>query len=274
MRTAAVIFGAIVLVAIFAPWISPDSPFAQHLAQRSIPPVWHALVWHDPRAGWAHPLGTDRVGRDYLSRLIFGARISLTVGVSTALISSAIGAAIGGAAGYWGGRIDIAASFLIQARLAMPVILVALAAVATFGGSLLTMVAVLSLLLWDRAAVVTRAATLRLRDMDFVLAARAVGSGDGRIILRELAPNLLAGLAVIATIELGNAVLLEAALSFLGLGIRPPAPSWGLMLAEAKEDVFFAPWAITIPGAALFLLVLTTSVLGNALQREPRRGPS
>jgi len=153
----------------------------------------------------------------------------------------------------------------------MPVILVALAAVATVGGSLGTMVVILSLLLWDRAAVMTRGASLQLRSRDFVLAARAVGCGDLRIILTAILPNLRAGLAVIATIELGNAVLLEAALSFLGLGIRPPAPSWGLMLAEAKEDIFFAPWAITIPGAALFLLVLATSLMGNALQEAPTR---
>jgi len=256
----------IVLTAILAPWISPDDPYAQHLAQRRIPPVWHAWIWGDARAGWAHPLGTDKVGRDYFSRLLFGGRISLLVGVSVACVSTAIGAAIGVAAGYWGGRIDMLASFLIQARLAMPVILVALAAVTALGGSLWTMVAILGLLLWDRAAVMTRGASQQLRSRDFVLAARAVGCGDLRIILRGILPNLRAGLAVIATIELGNAVLLEAALSFLGLGIRPPEPSWGLMLADAKEDIFFAPWAIAIPGTALFLLVLAASLLSNALQ--------
>jgi peptide/nickel transport system permease protein len=146
------------------------------------------------------------------------------------------------------------------------VILVALAAVSAFGGSLVTLAATASLLLWDRAAVMTRSATMQLRERAFVRAARAVGCGDVRIILTEIVPNLLDGLAVIATIELGNAVLLEAALSFLGLGLRPPAPSWGLMLAEAKEDVFFAPWAIAIPGGALFLLVLGASLAGNALQ--------
>jgi peptide/nickel transport system permease protein len=134
------------------------------------------------------------------------------------------------------------------------------------------MVAILGLLLWDRAAVMTRGASQQLRSRDFVLAARAVGCGDVRIILRGILPNLRAGLAVIATIELGNAVLLEAALSFLGLGIRPPAPSWGLMLADAKEDIFFAPWAIAIPGTALFLLVLAASLLSNALQETTESG--
>jgi peptide/nickel transport system permease protein len=262
----ALLLAVIVLAAILAPWISPDDPYAQHLAQRRIPPVWHAWFWGDARAGWTHPLGTDKVGRDYLSRLLFGARISLLVGISVACVSTAIGAAIGITAGYFGGRADMVASFLIQARLAMPVILVALAAVTALGGSLWTMVGILGLLLWDRAAVMTRGASQQLRSRDFVLAARAVGCGDLRIILRGILPNLRAGLAVIATIELGNAVLLEAALSFLGLGIRPPEPSWGLMLADAKEDIFFAPWAIAIPGTALFLLVLAASLLSNALQ--------
>jgi len=262
----AALLAVIVLAAILAPWISPDDPYAQHLAQRRIPPVWHAWIWGDARAGWVHPLGTDKVGRDYFSRLLFGARISLLVGISVACVSTAVGAAIGVTAGYFGGRADMVASFLIQARLAMPVILVALAAVTALGGSLWTMVGILGLLLWDRAAVMTRGASQQLRSRDFVLAARAVGCGDARIILRGILPNLRAGLAVIATIELGNAVLLEAALSFLGLGIRPPEPSWGLMLADAKEDIFFAPWAIAIPGTALFLLVLAASLLSNALQ--------
>jgi peptide/nickel transport system permease protein len=267
----ALLLALIVLAAILAPWISPDDPYAQHLALRRIPPVWHAWLWGDARAGWVHPLGTDKVGRDYLARLLFGARISLLVGVGVACVSTAIGAAIGVAAGYWGGRVDMAASFLIQARLAMPVILVALAAVTAIGGSLPTMVVILGLLLWDRAAVMSRGASQQLRSRDFVLAARAVGCSDLRIILTGILPNLRAGLAVIATIELGNAVLLEAALSFLGLGIRPPAPSWGLMLAEAKEDIFFAPWAIAIPGTALFLLVLAASLLSNALQESSDR---
>ncbi len=181
----------------------------------------------------AHPLGTDKVGRDYFSRLLFGARISLGIGVGVALVSTMLGAAIGIAAGYWGGKVDMVASFLIQARLAMPVILIALAAIAVLDGSLGTMVVVLSLLLWDRAAVMTRSATQQLRSRAFVRAARALGCSDLRIIVAEIFPNLLNGLVVIATIELGNAVLLEAGLSFLGLGIRPPAPSWGLMLADA-----------------------------------------
>lgn len=257
---------AILAIALLAGVVAPQSPFAQHLSERRIPPAWHAWFWGDGRAGWAHPLGTDKVGRDTWARIAFGARISLTIGLGAALASTVLGAAIGVAAGFWGGRVDAAANFIIQTRLAMPIMLIALAAISTLGGSLPSIIVVLSLLLWDRAAVMTRSAAQQLRQREFVRAARALGCSDLRIIATEILPNLRGALAVILSIEIGNAVLLEAALSFLGLGIRPPAPSWGLMLAEAKEDIFFAPWAIAIPGAALFLLVLATTLIGDGLQ--------
>jgi peptide/nickel transport system permease protein len=265
----------IVAMAVFAPLLTPYDPYRQDLLHRRLPPIWHAWIWGDDSATAAHPLGTDKVGRDYWTRLLYGSRVSLLVGFVTALVSGAIGAAIGVTAGYWGGRVDLAASFLIQSRLAMPIILVALVAVSTFGASLQVIILIASLLLWDRAAVVTRTATQQIRQRDYIKAARALGSGAVRIILTEILPNIAGLLGVIVTIEMGNAILLEASLSFLGLGIRPPAPSWGLMLAEAKEDIFFAPWAITIPGAALFLLVLSTNLLGDGLRgirRMERRG--
>ena len=265
----------IVAMAVFAPLLTPYDPYRQDLLHRRLPPIWHAWIWGDDTATAAHPLGTDKVGRDYWTRLLYGSRVSLLVGFVTALFSGAIGAAIGVTAGYWGGRVDLAASFLIQSRLAMPIILVALVAVSTFGASLQVIILIASLLLWDRAAVVTRTATQQIRQRDYIKAARALGSGAVRIILTEILPNIAGLLGVIVTIEMGNAILLEASLSFLGLGIRPPAPSWGLMLAEAKEDIFFAPWAITIPGAALFLLVLSTNLLGDGLRgirRMDRRG--
>src|ERR1019366_582319 len=265
----------IVAMAVFAPLLTPYDPYRQDLLHRRLPPIWHAWIWGDDTATAAHPLGTDKVGRDYWTRLLYGSRGSLLVGFVTALVSGAIGAAIGVTGGYWGGRVDLAASFLIQSRLAMPIILVALVAVSTFGASLQVIILIASLLLWDRAAVVTRTATQQIRQRDYIKAARALGSGAVRIILTEILPNIAGLLGVIVTIEMGNAILLEASLSFLGLGIRPPAPSWGLMLAEAKEDIFFAPWAITIPGAALFLLVLSTNLLGDGLRgirRMERRG--
>jgi peptide/nickel transport system permease protein len=256
----------IVAMAVLAPLLTGYDPYHQDLLHRRLPPVWHGWIWGDAGAGWAHPLGTDKVGRDTWTRLLYGARISLAVGGITALVSGAIGTVVGVAGGFWGGRVDLAASFLIQSRLAMPVILVALAAVSLFGASLPVIILVASLLLWDRAAVVARSATQQLRQRDFVRAARALGSSDLRIIAGEILPNLSGPLIVVLTIEMGNAILLEAALSFLGLGVRPPAASWGLMLAEAKDDIFFAPWAITIPGCALFLLVLSISLVGDGLR--------
>lgn len=262
------VVGAICLLALLAPWISPHSPYAQDLANRTVPPAWFA------EGSWEHILGTDGLGRDYLSRLLFGARISLLVGIVTTLVSGLIGTVLGMTAGYFGGWTDKLISFLITARLSMPIVLAALAVVSLFGGSLTIVVAVLALLLWDRFAVVTRSATAQLREREFVLAARAVGCSTLRILVTELLPNIKRQLVVIATLEMANAILLESALSFLGLGVQPPMPSWGLMIAEAKDSMLFDPWLIFIPGIALFVLVLAINVMGDAWQRGERRDAS
>jgi peptide/nickel transport system permease protein len=247
-------------VALLAPWLAPDDPFAQDLSQRLLPPVWHE------RGSWTHVLGTDQLGRDYLSRLIYGSRISLVVGASAAAMSALIGTTLGMLGGYFGGRVDLIVGFIITTRLAMPVILVALAVAAFIGSSLEIVIAVLGLLLWDRFAVVTRSATMQVRSLDYIAAARAIGSSTSRIILTEILPNIGNTLVVVATLEMAQAILLEATLSFLGLGIPPPAPSWGLMIAEGKEYMFFSPWVITIPGATLFALVLAINLLGDGLR--------
>ena len=250
----------VLAAALAAPWIAPHDPFAQDLSQRLIPPVW------DTRGSWDHLLGTDQLGRDYLSRLLYGARISLLVGGCAAAMSAVIGTTLGILGGYFGGRTDLAVTFIITTRLALPVILVALAVAALVGGSLEIVIAVLGLLLWDRFAVVTRSATMQVRSLDYIAAARAIGSSTARIILIEILPNIANALLVVATLEMAQAILLEATLSFLGLGIPPPEPSWGLMVAEGKEYMFFSPWVITIPGAALFLLVLAINLLGDGLR--------
>ena len=247
-------------VALLAPWLAPDDPFAQDLSQRLLPPVWHE------RGSWTHVLGTDQLGRDYLSRLIYGSRVSLVVGASAAAMSALIGTTLGMLGGYFGGRVDLIVGFIITTRLAMPVILVALAVAAFIGSSLEIVIAVLGLLLWDRFAVVTRSATMQVRSLDYIAAARAIGSSTSRIILTEILPNIGNALVVVATLEMAQAILLEATLSFLGLGIPPPAPSWGLMIAEGKEYMFFSPWVITIPGATLFALVLAINLLGDGLR--------
>lgn len=256
----------ILLVAIFAPLLAPYDPYVQDLMNRRVPPVWHAWFYDHPKASWAHPLGTDPLGRDYLSRLIYGARISLLIGGISMLISGVIGTVMGVTAGYYGGRIDMVVNFLITTRLSMPLILVALAIISLYGGSITTIIWVLGLLLWDRFAVVMRSATMQVRDADYVTVAKVVGCSGPFIIFREILPNILSALIVVATFEMALAILLEATLSFLGLGVQPPEPSWGLMLSEAKRDIFFDPWMIMIPGAAIFLLVFAINVLGDGVR--------
>lgn len=250
----------IIAIALLAPILAPEDPYAQDLARREIPPIWHT------KGTWEHPLGTDQFGRDYLSRLIYGARISLLIGFSAMLISGIIGTTLGVAAGYFGGRVDMAVNFIITTRLSMPVVLVALAVVSIVGNSLAIVIWVLGLLIWDRFAVVMRSTTQQVRNLDYVTAAQAVGCSTVRIVLTEIMPNIANHLIVVATLEMAHAILLEAALSFLGLGVQPPAPSWGLMVSEGKNLMFFEPWLIGIPGAALFALVLSINLLGDGMR--------
>ena len=249
-----------VLMALLAPLLAPHDPYAQELTRRLIPPIWH------DKGTWTHIFGTDNLGRDYLSRVIYGARISLLIGISVMLISGLIGTSLGLAAGYFGGRVDMAVTFIITVRLAMPLILVALAVVAIIGGSLWIVILVLGLLKWDRFAVVMRAATQQVRALDYVAAAEATGASTPRIIAGEILPNVLPHLIVVASVEAASAILLEAALSFLGLGVQPPLPSWGLMIAEAKAYMFFSFWLIAIPGTALALLVLAINMVGDGIR--------
>lgn len=249
----------LVIVAILAPVLAPHDPYAQSLANRMVKPVFMGGTWE-------HPLGTDHLGRDYLSRLIYGARVSLLIGAVAALISGVIGTAMGVAAGYFGGKVDAVVTFLINVRLAMPVVLVALAVVAILGGSLQVVIGVLGLLLWDRFAVVMRASTLQVRRREYVAAAQAIGASTSRVILSEIMPNIVNNLIVIVTLEMAHAILLEAALSFLGLGVQPPTPSWGLMVSEGKNMMLFEPWLVLIPGFVLFVLVLAINLMGDGLR--------
>jgi len=266
LRNKALVIGGgillvIVVLAILAPLVSPYDPYVQDLANRTVPPVWY------DHGAWLHPLGTDQLGRDYLSRLIYGARISLLIGASVALISGLIGTTMGMLAGYFGGRTDMAVSFIVTTRLAMPVILVALATVALVGTSLWVVILVLGLLKWDRFAVVMRSATQQVRSLEYVAAAQAAGASTLRIIAGEVLPNVLPHLIVVASLEAASAILLEASLSFLGLGVQPPLPSWGLMISEAKAYMFFSFWLIALPGAALALLIFAINLAGDGLHQ-------
>ena len=260
-------FGTIVLlgilaIAFLAPLISPHDPLDQQLARKLIPPIWH----DSPKATWVHPLGTDQFGRDYLSRLIHGSQISLLIGFAAMLISGVIGTAIGVAAGYFGGKVDMVVNFVITTRLSLPVVLVALAVVSLVGNSLWIVIWVLGLLIWDRFAVVMRSTTQQVRNLDYVAAAQAIGCSTPRIIFTEIMPNIVNNLIVVATVEMAHAIIIEAALSFLGLGVQPPAPSWGLMIAEGKNHMLFDPWLVGIPGTALFILILSINLLGDGMR--------
>ena len=256
----ALIVGTVLLAAIVAPYIAPHDPFAQDLNLRLIPPEWM------DGGSALHPFGTDQLGRDYLSRLIYGARISMTIGIFTVIASGLIGITLGVLGGYFGGRIDDVVMFAITCQLSIPLILVALTVVALVGSSLTVVVLTLGLLLWVRFAVVARATTMQVRNLDYIAAARAAGASRAHILLREVLPNILTPLVVVATLEMALAILAEAALSFLGLGVPPPSPSWGLMIAEGKDYMFFSPWVIMIPGVALFVLVLGINLLGDGLR--------
>ncbi len=257
----ALILLVIIAIAVLAPFIAPHDPYDQDLARRLMNPFWH-----DKKTDALYVLGTDKVGRDYLSRLIYGAQISLLIGFLTVLISGIIGTALGVIAGYFGGRVDMVVNFIINTRLAMPVFLVAMAAVVAFGASIHVVIMVLGLFLWDRFAVVMRSITMQARDLDYVTAARAIGCSTPYIIIREIFPNVLSSLTVVATVEMANAILLEAALSFLGFGVQAPTPSWGLMLNEGREYMFFSPWLLALPGTGLFLLVLAINLFGDGLR--------
>ncbi len=251
----ALILGITLLVALIGPALTTD-PFAQDLMAR---------LQHPTYAG-AHPLGTDQLGRDYLARLVYGARISLLIGVCAALTSGVIGITLGVLGGFFGGRVDDVVMFAITCRLSLPFVLVALAVVSAVGSSLTVVMLTLGLLLWDRFAVVARTTTMQVRTLDYIAAAQAAGASRFHVLWREVLPNIANPLIVVATLEVALAILLEAVLSFLGLGVPAPLPSWGLMIAEGKDYMFFEPWVIVIPGLALFLLVLGINLLGDGLR--------
>jgi peptide/nickel transport system permease protein len=242
----AAIVGLAAICAVFAPLLVPHDPFAQDLGKRLLVPFW--MEGNNPD----YILGTDQLGRDYLSRLIWGCRISMLIGVTVTIVSALIGITIGVLGGFLGGRVDDAVLFAITTRLSIPVVLVALAVVGLLGSSMTLLALTLGLLLWDRFAVVARSTTMQVRNLDFVAAAWCAGCSRFRILRGEVLPNIASHLVVVATLEIAL--------------VPPPLPSWGLMIAEAKDYMFFSPWVIVIPGVALFVLVLGINLLGDGLR--------
>ncbi len=254
------IIGAFVLIAILAPQLSPRDPHDQSLRNRFTPPVWQE------GGSWKYPLGTDRLGRDMLSRIIWGSRVSLAAGVVTVLVASAFGAVVGLVGGYYGGRVDAALMRITDATMSFPVILLALILAVTAGPSFTNVVVAIAVILWARYARVIRGQVLTVMQLDFIAQARIAGAGASRIITRHLFPNTLNTLVVLVTLQIGYVIIVEASLSFLGAGIPPPTPAWGSMIAEGREFVTSAWWVSMFPGLAILLVVLAFNLLGDWLR--------
>ncbi len=255
----AVILGA----ALLAPWIAPFDPGDQDVARRLIPPFQH---------GSPFVLGTDHIGRDVLSRLIHGARIAWLIGAAAVLLSGTVGVTLGLVTGYYGGVVDDVVGWDGNTELAFPFILLAVVVAAAVGAGLGKLVLVLTIVSWVVYARVVRAETLVQREQEFVQAARALGASSARILLRHVLPNVVSPLIVIATFEFSRMIISEASLSFLGLGVRPGAPSWGAMLADGRQYLATAWWVATFPGLGITVTVLAINLVGDWLrdQLDPR----
>ena len=254
------VIAAAVVVAAFAPALAPSDPVKNRLLDRLTPPMW--AQGGSPR----HPLGTDTLGRDVLSRLLHGARISLTVGLAAVLVAGGVGVGLGLVAGYRGGWADDLLMRLGDIQLAFPVLLLGVAVIAVLGASLINMILVLGASGWVTYARIARGETLSLKERDFVAAARALGAPARHVVVRHLLPNVLPSLMVVATFSVARTIIAEASLSFLGLGLPPPAPSWGAMLDEGRNYVTTGWWLALFPGLAILLLVLAINLCGDWLR--------
>jgi len=248
------------LIAVLAPWIAPYSPLQGSLGDKLLPPAWLS------GGAWSHPLGTDLFGRDILSRIFYGARTSLGVAAIAVLVAGTIGTTIGLASGYFGGALDAFLMRLTDVALSLPLILVAIVLVAALGTSFTNVVLVIVLLLWPRYARQIRGETLALRERDFVALARIANCSHVRIIRRHILPNVFPTLLVLVTLQSGYVVLLESTLSFLGAGIPPSTPAWGLMISEGRTVIQSAGLVVMCPGLAIVALVLSGNLLGDWLR--------
>jgi peptide/nickel transport system permease protein len=251
---------AAVALAVFAPVLAPADPIKNSLIDRLTPPMWLA-------GGAAkHPLGTDTLGRDVASRLLYGARVSLVVGFSAVVVAGLLGVALGLVSGWYRGRLDDLVMRLGDVQLAFPVLVLAVAVLAVLGASLTNLIVVLGVTGWITYARIVRGEVLTLREREFVMAARALGAADGWILWRHLLPNVLPPITVVATFSVARTIIAEASLSFLGLGIPAPEPSWGAMLDEGRNYITTAWWLALFPGVAILLLVLGINLVGDWLR--------
>ncbi len=260
LAVGATIVGLAVLCAAAAPLLAPSDPYRQAVGDRLLPPVW------EKSGSWKHSLGTDPLGRDILSRIIYGARISISAGALAVAVSMVLGVIMGLLAGYFRGKVDAVISNLVDVVLAFPFLLLALAAVAALGPGFGNMIVVLGVTGWPIYTRVVRAETLKFREREFVLAAQALGLGSLRILRAHVLPNLVNTVIVMASLEVARMIILESFLSFLGLGIQPPTPSWGAMLGEGRVYMLTHWWLAALPGAAIFVTTLGINLFGDGLR--------
>ena len=254
------VLAALVFTAVFASYLAPHSPTAGDITQKLIPPLWME------RGEWEHPLGTDRFGRDVLSRIIHGSRISLIVSLIAIGVAGTIGTLLGLISGYRGGVTDAVLMRLTDVGLSLPTILIAVVLVAVSEPSFSNVVLVIALLLWPRFARQMRGETLAIKEQDFVALAVVAGRSSAWIISRHIFPNVVPTLLVISTLQVGYVVLLEGTLSFLGVGVPPPSPAWGLMIADGRGFLATAWWISLFPGLAMVLTVLSVNLMGDWLR--------
>jgi peptide/nickel transport system permease protein len=254
------VVAAMTLTGLLAPLLAPHDPLAQEVAARLRPPVWN------PLGSGQHLLGTDHVGRDYLSRIIYGARVSLATGVLAVACSGVLGVTAGLAMGYFGGLADRLLTFLTNLTLTFPFMLLAIAVIALLGSGFVNMVLVLGVTGWPIYARIVRAEVLSLREREFVVAGTALGGSTARIVGRHLLPNLANLVIVLASVEVARMIIVESFLSYLGLGVPPPTPSWGGMLSEGQLYVFTQWWLAAFPGLAILVTVLGINLVGDALR--------
>lgn len=260
MVSLAILLFLLVIPAIFAPLVAPHDPYQGALSQRLIPPFWQ-------EGGTSqYLLGTDKLGRDMLSRIIYGARVSLTVSLIAIFVGGIVGTVVGLISGYLGGRTDAVLMRLVDISLSLPTILLALVLVAAVGPSFGTVITVLIVLLWARYARLVRGETLSIKGLDFIARARVAGASHIRIMARYIFPNLVNSLIVLATLQVGYVILLESALSFLGAGLPRAEPAWGVMVADGRELIVTAWWVSMFPGLAILLTVLSLNLLGDWLR--------
>ncbi|MFH1057821.1 MAG: ABC transporter permease [Pseudomonadota bacterium] len=248
------VVAALILVAALAPWLAPFDPNAIDVKAILLPP------------SWGHPFGTDELGRDVFSRMIFGSRVSLQVGIVAAGLATLVGVVLGALAGYYGGWVEAAVMRFTDMMLCFPAFFLILAVIALLDPNILNIMAVIGLTSWMSVARLVRAEFLTLKEREFVTAVRSLGAGDGRIIFRHILPNAMAPVLVALTLGVAGAILTESGLSFLGLGVQPPEPSWGNILSQGKDNIEIAWWLSLFPGLAILVTVLGYNLLGEGIR--------